>query len=63
MERSKSPTDVVILSATRVENSPEKMASRLTAVPERICFHLSLGKGGSNPVDCRDQSVCLRSVV
>jgi len=46
-----------------VEKSLEKTASRLTAIPERTCFHSDLGKGGSDPVDCKDQRVCLRSAV
>jgi len=62
-ERSKSLTEVVILSLVRVEKSPKKTTSRLTTVLERTCFHLDLGKGGSDPADCRDQSACLRSVV
>src|ERR1700685_552821 len=51
-ERSKSPMEVVILSSARVEKSPEKMTSRLTAVPERMCVHSGFGKGGSDPADC-----------
>jgi hypothetical protein len=62
-ERSKSPMEVVILSSVRVENSPVKMTSRLTAVPERTCFHSGFGKGGSDPMDWRDQIVCLRLAV
>ena len=63
MERSKSPTEVVVLSSARVEKSPEKTASRLTAVPKRMCFHSGFGNGGRDPADCRDQTACLRSAV
>ena len=63
LERSKSPSEVEILSSTTVEKSPEKTASRLTADPERTCFHSDLGNGGSEPADWRDQSACLRSAV
>ena len=63
MERSKSPSEVEILSSTTVEKSPEKTASRLTADPERTCFHSDLGNAGSEPADWRDQSACLRSAV
>ena len=62
-DRLKFPMEVVILSSVRVEKSPEKMASRLTIVPDRTCFHLDLGKGGSDWADCRDQRACLRSAV
>ena len=47
----------------RVEKSLKKMTSRLTAEPERMCFHSDLGNAGSDPVDWRDQSACLRLVV
>ena len=50
-ERSKSPMEVVILSSARVEKSPEKMMSRLTAISERMCVHSGFGKGGSDPAD------------
>src|ERR1700736_642395 len=62
-KRSKSPMVVVILSSARVDNRPEKMMSRLTTVPERTCCHSGFGKGGSDPADCRDQRVFLRSAV
>jgi len=62
-ERSKSPMVVEILSSAIVEKSPEKTTSRLTAIPERTCFHSGFGNGGRDPADWSDQSACLRLVV
>ena len=63
MERSKSLMVVVVRLSARVENNPEKTASRLTAVPDSTCFHSAFGNGGRHLEDCRDQSACLRSAV
>ena len=62
-ERSKSLSVVVILSSVREEKRPEKTVSRLTAIPDRTCFHSDLGNRSRDPADCRDQRVCLRSAV
>jgi len=63
MERSQSPMVEVSLSLARVEKSPEKTASRLTAIPDRTCFHSELRKGGRELADWSDQNACLRSLV